>query len=375
MSNFGTIGLTKNALIKAKADEKAQCTQKVHEHFEKAFNTEQGVLRKSYKHILITGGAGYIGSHMVLACQDRGWPVVVLDNLSTGKKDAIRNCPLVVGDVGDRQCVESVLRDYCVDAVIHFAASISVPESIEKPLAYYQNNTANTMTLLNACVNAGVREFIFSSTSAVYGQPESELINENTPCQPMNPYGWSKWMCEQILFDMQKTCDMRALALRYFNVVGADSLNRAGPRNPESGALFKVAAQAACGSRDAVMIYGTDYPTPDGTGIRDYIHVSDLVDAHAQALQYLRNGGKSTVINCGYGKGYSVREVFQAMQQCSGVTFKVEEGPRRKGDPAKVIADVEKIHRLIDWQPRFNDLSKMVASAYHWEQHTFQGKE
>jgi UDP-glucose 4-epimerase len=318
--------------------------------------------------ILVTGGAGYIGSHMVLELVDSGEDVVVLDNLSTGHRWAVaEEVPVIIGDTGDQPLLDQLIRKYGIDSIIHFAAAIVVPDSVRDPLTYYKNNTANSRALIECAVKAGVRHFIFSSTAAVYGNPASNPVSETGPTLPISPYGWSKLMTEIMLRDASHAHDLRHVILRYFNVAGADPRARAGQSTPGATHLIKVAAETALGQHPVLKVFGTDYPTPDGTCIRDYIHVSDLVRAHSHALRHLRSGGPSLTLNCGYGHGYSVREVIATVKQASGVNFKVENAPRRPGDPAQLVAATEKIHRVLDWKPQFDQLSTIVAHALAWE--------
>jgi UDP-glucose 4-epimerase len=318
--------------------------------------------------ILVTGGCGYIGSHMVHALVDDRENVVVIDNLSTGVRGAIpRNVPLVVGDIGDQAGLERLLREHDVSTVIHFAGSIVVPESVRDPLGYYRNNTANSRTLLEAAVKGGVRQFIFSSTAAVYGNPDTIPIPEEAPLRPMSPYGTSKLMTELMLRDVGAAHGLRYVALRYFNVAGADSQLRTGQSTPEATHLIKVAVQTALGLRPQLEVFGTDYPTPDGTCIRDYIHVTDLVNAHAVALAHLRRGGESLTLNCGYGRGYSVLEVIGAVERAVGHRINVRHAGRRAGDPAVIVADPAKLRAMLGWQPQFADLDRIVSDALAWE--------
>lgn len=320
------------------------------------------------KTILVTGGAGYIGSHVVKQLGGRGESVVVIDNLSTGFRDAVLHGDLVVGDVGDRDLVRRVLRDYDVGAVMHFAAHTIVPESVSDPLKYYGNNTANTRNLLECCQEADIPHFIFSSTAAVYGIPAGGIAHEETPTAPINPYGTSKLMSEWMLRDLSAASDLRHVALRYFNVAGSDPTGRIGQSTAKATLLVKVACEAALGKRPHVSIFGTDYPTEDGTGVRDYIHVEDLAQAHLCALDYLRQGGESTTLNCGYGHGYSVREVLRMVERVHGAPFRIREEARRAGDPPSLIAGAEKIRRVLGWQPEHDDLESIVATALAWEQ-------
>ena len=318
--------------------------------------------------VLVTGGAGYIGSHMVLELLDAGDKVVVLDNLSTGFRTAVpAAAQLVIGDAGDIHMVRALIRKHGVTAIIHFAGSIVVPESVADPLGYYFNNTVKSRALLEAAVTMGVRHVIFSSTAAVYGMPEHNPVAEDAPLKPISPYGTSKLMTELMLADTAAAHDLSYVALRYFNVAGADPQGRSGQSTPRATHLIKVACQAALGQRPGLEVFGTDYDTPDGTCIRDYIHVSDLARAHSAALAYLRAGGKSEVFNCGYGKGYSVREVVKAVQAASGKDFPVMVSGRRPGDPAALIAAAGKIRQTLGWQPQLDDLDTIVTQALAWE--------
>ena len=317
--------------------------------------------------ILVTGGAGYIGSHVARQLGERGESLVTLDNLSTGFRSAVLHGDLVEGDTGDAQLVSRLLRERQVDTVMHFAAHIVVPESVENPLKYYRNNTANTRTLLECCVKAGVKQFIFSSTAAVYGIPAGGVAAEDTPTAPINPYGWSKLMSEQMLRDVSAASPLRHVALRYFNVAGADPGGRIGQSTPDATHLVKVACEHIVGKRDHVSIFGTDFDTRDGTGIRDYIHVEDLAAAHLKALDYLRAGGESTTLNCGYGRGFSVREVLDAVTRAAGRPLNVIEGPRRAGDPPELVARADRIRDTLGWEPRHADLGEIVQTALAWE--------
>jgi UDP-glucose 4-epimerase len=319
------------------------------------------------KPILVTGGAGYIGSHVAQQLARRGERIVVLDNLSSGFREAVLDAELVVGDVGDRALVDRVLSEHSIDAVMHFAAHTVVPESVRDPLKYYGNNTCATRSLLAACSQAGVRHVVFSSTAAVYGMPASGVADEDTPTQPINPYGWSKLMSETMLRDLSAATALRHVVLRYFNVAGCDPGGRIGQSTPNATLLIKVACEHAVGKRSALAIFGTDYPTPDGTGIRDYIHVEDLADAHLRALDHLRNDGDSLTFNCGYGHGYSVREVIDAVARASGSALNAIEHPRRAGDPPMLIARSERLQQVLGWKPRHDDLDFIVRSALAWE--------
>jgi len=322
--------------------------------------------------ILVTGGAGYIGSHVALQLRERGHAVVVLDNLSTGFRDAVAAVggELVVGDVGDAALVGETLAKHSIDTVLHFAAHTVVPESVRNPLKYYGNNTCATRSLLAACSAHGVRQFVFSSTAAVYGMPESGEADEDTPTRPINPYGASKLMSETMLRDLCAATPMRCAILRYFNVAGCDPQGRIGQSTPNATLLIKVACEHAAGKRERLAIFGTDYPTKDGTGIRDYIHVDDLAAAHLAALDHLDAGGESITVNCGYGHGYSVREVLDTVARIAGRPLVIDEQPRREGDPPMLIARSERLQRLLDWKPRYDDLDVIVKSALAWERKT-----
>jgi UDP-glucose 4-epimerase len=319
------------------------------------------------KQILVTGGAGYIGSHTIEQLGVLGYSIVVYDNLSTGNVSAITYGKLVQGDLADRQRLAQVFAEHKFDAVLHFAASISVPDSIVKPLAYYSNNTANTLNLLHCCEQFGVNKLIFSSTAAVYGQPTVNPITEDTITVPLNPYGSSKLMSERLIRDYAAASDLKYVILRYFNVAGAQVGGKLGQTGKKASHLLKVACDVALGQRPQVGIFGTDFDTPDGTGIRDYIHVDDLARAHVDALTYLNSDNPSQILNCGYGQGYSVREVIEKVKQISGVDFTVIEAERRAGDPACVIAANDRITKILGWKPRFNDLDTIVRTALAWE--------
>ena len=317
--------------------------------------------------VLVTGGAGYFGSHMVLGLIDRGDEVVVLDSLATGFRSAVpETVTFVHGDVGDEAMVGATIREHAIDAIVHFAASIVVPDSVADPLGYYLNNTVRTRALIAAAVEAGVNALVFSSTAAVYGTPPVNPVGEDAPLQPESPYGTSKMMSELILRDTAAVHDFRYAALRYFNVAGADPAMRAGQRSADATHLIKVACQAATGRRDRMSVFGTDYPTRDGTGIRDYIHVSDLIRAHLIALDRLAAGADSFVVNCGYGHGYSVLEVIDAVKRVSNTDFEVVMAERRPGDPAEIVAGAERI-RALGWTPRHDDLDGIVKTAIDWE--------
>jgi len=325
--------------------------------------------------ILVTGGAGYIGSHVVRQLGEAGETVVTLDNLSTGFRDAVLFGEFVEGSVGDRDLVSRVLADYAIGTVMHFAAHTIVPESVENPLKYYGNNTCATRNLLECCRDAGVAHFVFSSTAAVYGTPPGGIASEDSPTAPINPYGTSKLMSEWMLRDLSAASPMTHVALRYFNVAGADPGGRIGQSTEHATLLIKVAAEAAVGRREKVYIFGTDYDTPDGTGVRDYIHVEDLASAHLRALDYLRAGGASVTLNCGYGHGYSVREVLDAVARINGAPLTIEEGPRRAGDPATLIARADRVRSLLHWTPQYDDLDIIVRHALAWERQLADRRE
>lgn len=324
--------------------------------------------------ILVTGGAGYIGSHAVLALRDKGWPVAVVDNLSTGFRWAVpEDVPFIEADIGDADAMDALLRAHDIGAIIHFAGSIIVPESVAQPLKYYKNNTANTRTLLESAVNAGVSHILFSSTAATYGLPKSVPIAEDALKAPINPYGMSKLMTEFMLADVAHAHALNFCALRYFNVAGADPYGRSGQSTAGATHLIKVAVEAALGKRDHVSVYGTDYATPDGTGVRDYIHVADLADAHVLALEALiANPEESLVLNCGYGRGFSVNEVLDAVDRVSGVPLQRRVEARRPGDPDALVADNRQIMARLPWQPQYQDLETIVRHALAWERQLHQ---
>jgi UDP-glucose 4-epimerase len=323
--------------------------------------------------ILVTGGAGYIGSHVVSQLGEAGEQVVVLDNLSTGFRSAILHGELVVGETGDKELVDRIIGDHNIDTIMHFAAHTIVPESVENPLKYYGNNTCSSRNLLECANHAGVKHFIFSSTAAVYGIPESGSADENSVTAPINPYGSSKLMTEWMLRDLSAAAEMTHVALRYFNVAGSDPECRIGQSTPNATLLTKVACEAAVGKRDKVYIFGTDYDTPDGTGVRDYIHVNDLARAHLDALDYLRNGGESTTLNCGYGHGYSVRDVLKAVEKAHGASLDIVESPRRAGDPPVLIAVAARIQKVLGWQPQHDNLDFIVRTSLAWEKRLLDG--
>jgi len=318
--------------------------------------------------VLVTGGAGYIGSHMVLELLDAGESVVVLDNLSTGFRWAVPEpARLVVGDVGDQDLVATLVAEHAIDSIIHFAGSIVVPESVSNPLGYYHNNTVKSRALIEVAVESGVKHFIFSSTAAVYGNPAVVPVAEDAELKPMSPYGSSKLMTEVMLRDASFAHDLQAVALRYFNVAGADPKGRSGQSTPRATHLIKVACETALGKRSHMEVFGTDYPTEDGTCVRDYIHVNDLARAHLAALAYLRSGGKTDIFNCGYSRGYSVLEVIDAVKRASGSDFDVRLSERRPGDPAAIVAASDKIRGTLGWRPQLDDLDQIVAQALAWE--------
>ncbi|NYZ17534.1 UDP-glucose 4-epimerase GalE [Azospirillum sp. RWY-5-1] len=319
-------------------------------------------------HVLVTGGAGYIGSHAVLALRDAGIPAVVLDDLSTGRRAAVpADVPFVEGDAGDPALLAEVLERHPIGTVMHFAGSIVVPESVEKPLAYYANNTLASHALVEACLRAGVGRFVFSSTAAVYGIPGTLPVDEEAPTRPINPYGRSKLMTEWMLRDAAAAHGLKVVALRYFNVAGADPAGRAGQCSRAATHLIKVACEAAVGRRPGLLVFGDDYPTRDGTCVRDYVHVSDLADAHVAALRHLEGGGEGGVFNVGYGHGSTVREVVAAVERAAGAPLSVRIDGRRAGDPPELVAGIARITRTFGWRPRFDDLDTIVATALAWE--------
>jgi len=318
--------------------------------------------------VLVTGGAGYIGSHMVHALAEAGESAVVIDNLSTGFSAFLpEGVPLFIGDAADENLVEGVIAAHGVHSIIHFAGSVVVPDSMRDPLAYYRNNTMTTRSLLNAAVKCGVKRFIFSSTAAVYGNPEQVPVSESAPTRPLSPYGSSKLMTEIMLHDVASAHGMNFVVLRYFNVAGADPQARVGLATVGATHLLKIAVEAATGQRAKIDVFGTDYPTPDGSCIRDFIHVSDLAQAHRAALSYLRSGGPSATLNCGYGRGYSVLETIEAVRRVSGSHFAVQYAPRRPGDIMTMVADTTRIRSTLDWTPQYDDLDTIAAHALAWE--------
>ncbi|MFN2309386.1 MAG: UDP-glucose 4-epimerase GalE [Gammaproteobacteria bacterium] len=324
---------------------------------------------------LVTGGAGYIGSHVVRQLVGAGETVIVLDNLSTGFKEAVvPGAELVVGDTGDPSLVSGLLEQHRIDSVLHFAAHTIVPESVADPLKYYGNNTCCTRNLLACCQAAGVKHFIFSSTAAVYGIPDGPMATEDTPNAPINPYGTSKLMSEWMLRDLSQATNLRHVALRYFNVAGSSLDGAIGQSTRKATLLIKVACEVAVGRREKLMVFGSDYPTPDGTGVRDYIHVEDLAEAHIKALEYLRKGGASVTLNCGYGHGYSVREVIDAVERVAGHAIRVEEVARRAGDPPSLVASADQARSVLGWTPRLDDLDLIVQTSLAWEQKLARGE-
>ncbi len=324
---------------------------------------EDGLLRR----ILVTGGAGYIGSHVVKALGEKGFTVLVYDNLSNGHRDAVLHGELVVGDLADTKLLDRTIKEFVPDAVMHFAAFIEVGESVKEPIKYYQNNVANAVNLLNVLTKHRVGNFIFSSSAAVYGSPETIPIPESESIKPINPYGHSKAIVEKILNDLATASDFRFVALRYFNAAGADPSGRIGERHDPESHLIPRILKAATRERDGIKIYGSDYPTSDGTCIRDYIHVDDLADAHLYALAYLLDSGESDVFNCGYGHGYSVREVIEAARKVTGLNVAVQEAERRAGDPPVLVADSSKLKHKLNWTPQHDDLAYIIQTAWNWE--------
>jgi UDP-glucose 4-epimerase len=323
--------------------------------------------------VLVTGGAGYIGSHMVLALAEAGESVVVIDNLSTGFSAHLpEGVPLFIGDAADENLVEGVIAAHNVESIVHFAGSVVVPDSMRDPLGYYRNNTMTTRSLLNTAVKCGVNRFIFSSTAAVYGNPDRMPVTEDAPTRPLSPYGSSKLMTEIMLHDVAAAHGMNYVVLRYFNVAGADPQARIGLSTAGATHLLKIAVEAATGQRAKIDVFGTDYPTSDGSCVRDFIHVSDLAQAHRAALSYLRDGGQSTTLNCGYGRGYSVLETIDAVRRVSGRNFAVQTAPRRPGDIMTMIADTRRIARTLDWTPQYADLDTIAAHALAWEDRLFR---
>jgi len=324
--------------------------------------------------VLVTGGAGYIGSHAVLALCDAGRSVVVADDLSNGEIAAVpEEVPLEVADIGDTGAVRRILKTYGCREVLHFAGSVRVEESVADPLKYYANNTGASRRLIAACIEAGIARFVFSSTAAVYGIPEASPVDEAAPTAPINPYGWSKLMTERMLADaVAAHGGMQVAILRYFNVAGADPAGRAGQRTKNASHLVKVACEVAAGRRDGMEIFGTDYPTRDGTGERDYIHVTDLAEAHRAVLEWMARGPALSLFNCGYGRGYTVREVLAAVEAAGGMPVPAGESARRPGDPPSLVADAGRISRTVGWRPRLADLETIVTTALEWERRLMQ---
>lgn len=318
--------------------------------------------------VLVTGGAGYIGSHVTLSLLEAGYAVVVLDNLSTGRRELVHgDATFYEGSTGDRDLVLKILRDHKIEAVLHFAASTVVPESLADPMGYYANNTVNSRNMMACCADAGVDRFVFSSTAAVYGEPEELPVTEAASLRPISPYGHSKLMTEQMLTDLSRASSLKHVILRYFNVAGADPEGRTGQSTPNATHLIKVACEAACGKRENLTVFGDDYDTPDGTCIRDYIHVTDLAEAHLAALRYLENDGESTILNCGYNRGFSIREVIRSVEKITGRDLPVVNGPRRDGDIISIYAENSKILETLGWTPQHDDLDHIVKTAYAWE--------
>lgn len=323
--------------------------------------------------VLVTGGAGYIGSHTVLALAEAGEDVVVIDDLSTGFSAYLpEGVPLFIGDAGDENLLEGVIAQHNIESIIHFAGSVVVPESMRDPLGYYRNNFMTARNLLNVAVKRGISRFIFSSTAAVYGDPDQVPVPEHAPTRPLSPYGSSKLMTEIMLHDVAAAYSMQYVTLRYFNVAGADPQSRIGLATVGATHLLKIAVEAATGQRAKIDVFGTDYPTQDGSCIRDFIHVTDLSQAHRSALAYLRNGGASTTLNCGYGRGYSVLETIDAVRRVSGRSFAVQYAPRRPGDIMTMVADTSRIRGLLDWKPQYEDLETIAAHALAWEDKLFR---
>jgi UDP-glucose 4-epimerase len=326
--------------------------------------------------VLVTGGAGYIGSHMVLALAEAGESVVVIDNLSTGFSTSLpEGVPLFIGDAADENLVEGVIAAHGVESIVHFAGSVVVPDSMRDPLGYYRNNTMTTRSLLNAAVKCGVNRFIFSSTAAVYGNPDRIPVTEDAPTRPLSPYGSSKLMTEIMLHDVASAHGMNYVVLRYFNVAGADPLARIGLATTGATHLLKIAVEAATGQRAKIEVYGVDYPTPDGSCIRDFIHVSDLAQAHRAALSYLRGGGASATLNCGYGRGYSVLETIAAVRRVSGRNFAVQHAARRPGDIMTMVADTRRMRKALDWTPQYDNLETIAAHALAWEEKLLRDRD
>jgi UDP-glucose 4-epimerase len=324
------------------------------------------------KQVLVTGGAGYIGSHVVRQLGEAGYEIVVYDNCSTGVPSAVLYGNLIVGDLADIENLYRTFATHQFDTVLHFAASMVVPDSVSRPLDYYANNTRNTLNLLRCCQTFNVEQLVFSSTAAVYGNTDEVPVLESAPTQPINPYGRSKLMSELMIQDYAQASRLRYVILRYFNVAGAEPSMRIGQYNQKATHLIKVCCEAALGNRSSVCIFGNDFPTPDGTGIRDYIHVEDLASAHTAAMHYLEGDGESTILNCGYGRGYSVREAIAMVKDLSGVDFSVLEVERRIGDPACVVAASEKIRKILGWKPEYDNLAAIVETSLEWEKKLYE---
>lgn len=325
-------------------------------------------MTKAEGSILVTGGAGYIGSHAVLALRDRGWSVVVVDNLTTGIPTLVpADVPLIIADCGDIERLQTLFNSNHISAVMHFAASTVVSESVADPMKYYINNTGATARLIDACVKANVGAFIYSSTAAVYGETDAQQVSEDAPTLPLSPYGKCKLMGEAMLSDAARAHSMRFVALRYFNVAGADPRGRSGQSTPSATHLIKVACEVAAGKRPFLQIFGDDYDTPDGTCVRDYIHVTDLVEAHIAALDHLLSGGESEIINCGYGRGFSVLDVLKIVRLVSGVNFETRFSPRRSGDTARLVCNSDRLRKVLSWRPMHDDMEEIVRTACAWE--------
>ncbi|MGK0297666.1 MAG: UDP-glucose 4-epimerase [Gammaproteobacteria bacterium] len=328
-------------------------------------------MRMKIQSVLVTGGAGYIGSHVALALLESGYKVVIVDDLSTGHVKLVPdNCKFIEGNIGDKGLMSEVLKKHAIEAVLHFAGSIVVEESVSDPLKYYRNNTGVSCSLLQSCIDENIHRFIFSSTAAVYGNPENIPVSETSPIAPINPYGASKAITERVLSDVSAASDLKYVALRYFNVSGADPQQRTGQLTKNATHLIKVACETALGKRKEITVYGDDYDTPDGTCIRDYIHVSDLASAHVKALQYLESNQECLTLNCGYGMGYSVRQVLDTLQEITGEPLNIKQGQRRPGDASELVADNSRLVSLLKWKPQYQELKKIITDAYVWEKLT-----
>ncbi len=323
---------------------------------------------KSSANILVTGGAGYIGSHVLLEIRDNGANPIVMDNLSRGTRELVpEGVPLIIGDIKNKDIVRNTIRKFSIDSVIHLAGSIVVPESVKKPLQYYKNNVENSRRLIEVCVEEKISDFVFASTAAVYGSISGDLLDESSPTDPVSPYGKSKLMIEWIIEDVAAAHEFNFVILRFFNVAGADKKLRSGPVGITNTHLIKVACEVASGIREKIEIFGTDYQTPDGTGVRDYIHVSDLASALVSAVDYLRSHGKNSILNCGYGQGNSVRQVLGAVNKVHGEPLSIIEGKRRAGDPAKIVANSYLIRNTLNWSPKYTSIEEIVRTALSWE--------